>query len=135
MTEGGNETRGEVTVQLGGETFGLRPSWEAIQTFEAATGKGVLQLAREADAAALTSSEVAQITCACMRAWGVENGVEGAARANPRKVAQLIQEAEGGFVVALGTIRAVLIAAATGGYTASGEVKAATTKTATPAAA
>lgn len=124
--EGGNAVRGEATIDLDGETFGLRPSYEAIVALEASTGKGLLQLARESVAGMLTSGEVAQVACEFMRAWGRENDNEGAAKSNPRKVGMLVQD-NGGVAAAMGKVSAVLTMAATGGYTASGEVKAAKT--------
>lgn len=133
---GGNETRGEITLDLGGETFGLRPSYEAIDNFERVTGKGLIQLTRDALSATLSSGEVAHIVCECMKAWGTEHGNDGAKGANAKKVAKLVLEADGGVTSVMLVLAQLLSMASTGGYTASGEVKpAVTTKSPeTPAA-
>lgn len=117
------EERGELTLELGGASMSLRPSYEAIVGFEAATGKGLLQLAREALNGRLTLAETAQVACECVRAWGREAGDQNAAGSNAKKVAKLILEAEGGLHATLQTVSAMLSLAVTGGYDASGEAK------------
>lgn len=121
--------RGEISLTLDGGAFVLRPSFEAIDAFEAATGKGLLQLAQESLRGALRLGEVAQVVTECVRAWGRATGQKSAQGVNASRVAELILEAEGGFVEASKTISAVLSLASTGGYTAQGEVKATGTTT------
>src|SRR3546814_8479413 len=41
------EERGELALMLDGQDMVLRPSYEAIDAFEKATGKGLLMLARD----------------------------------------------------------------------------------------
>lgn len=125
-----NEERGEITLVLDGADFVLRPSHEAIMAFEEATGKGLLQLARDAISGVLRTAEVAYIAAECIRAWGRATGQKSAQGVNAPRIAELIQESELGVRGAMDTIAAVLALASTGGYTAQGEVKATgTTKT------
>lgn len=121
--------RGEIMLKLDGADFVLRPSFEAIEAFEGSTGKGLLQLAREAVSGTLRVSEVAQIVCECVRAWGRATQQKSAAGVQARRVADLILEAEGGLSAALHTLGGMLALASTGGYTALGEMKAGTTTT------
>lgn len=129
-----NEERGEIALTLDGAQFVLRPTFEAISAFELATGKGLLQLAQESLRGSLYLSEVAQIATECIRAWGRATGQKSAQGVNAARVAELILEAEGGFVDAVKTISAMLSLASTGGYTAQGEVKATGTTTKTSGA-
>lgn len=119
--------RGEMALLLDGVEMVMRPTYEAIIAFERATGKGLLQLARDALAGALTLGEVAQIACECIRAWGRDVEDKGAAGANPKRVADLILEGDGGLHKASVTVGALLTMASTGGYTAQGKPKPATT--------
>lgn len=122
------EERGELALPLDGQDMILRPSYEAIDAFEKATGKGLLQLARESLNGSLTLAETAQIACECIRAWGRANEDRGSAGANTQRIAELIMESDGGLRLALSTISAMLALAVTGNYTAKGEVKPVTTK-------
>lgn len=115
--------RGEISLALGGQDMVLRPSFEAIEGFERATGKGLLQLSREALSGVLTLSETAHVACECIRAWGRANGDHGAAGSNVKRVAELIMEGEGGFHGALETVSAMLALAVTGKYSSKGEIK------------
>lgn len=114
--------RGEFVLALGGEDLVLRPSYEAIEGFEAATGKGLLLLAREALTAKTTVGEAAQIACECVRAWGRETGSTSASAAQAKKIARMILDGPG-FHTALETIAAMLSLATTGGYDSSGKLK------------
>lgn len=130
-----NAERGEITLTLDGAEFVLRPSNEAIMAFEEATGKGLLQLAQESLRGALRLGEVAQIATECIRAWGRATGQKSSQGVNALRIAELITEADGGFVTACKVISAMLSLASTGGYTAQGEVKATgTTMSAAPVA-
>lgn len=131
-----NAHRGEVSLKLDGEDFVLRPSYEAIVAFEAATGRGLLALARSALAGELTLDTTAAIATECIRAWGRETNNFAAKASNPSRIASLIIESEDGFADVLGTIAGMLSLAATGGYNASGEARApAVAKKKTPAGA
>lgn len=115
--------RGELSLELGGMTLGLRPSFEAIVAFELETGKGLLELARDSLNYKLTVPEAAQIATHCIRAWGERTGNLGAKGANAQKVGKLILGAEGGFRAVLAKLSGMLSLAATGGYTPEGEIK------------
>ena len=124
-----NAERGEITLTLDGAEFVLRPTAEAIMAFEDATEKGLLQLAREAVKGELRTAEVAQIVTECVRAWGRATGQKSAQAVNAVRIGELIQESEIGLRGAMDTLAALLAIAATGGYTAQGEVKATGTTT------
>lgn len=128
------EERGELSLHLDGTNMVLRPSWEAIDAFEKATGRGLIDLARDAIAGKLRVGEIAQIACECVRAFGRDTGDDGMARAGTDRIATLILNSDAGVHGANGTIAGMLAMATTGGYTALGEVKP-TTKTTTTSGA
>ena len=126
-----NATRGEIPFTLEGQQYVLRPSWEAIDQFETETGKGVLQLAVEAREGTMKSREVAAVATACIRAWGRSTETELAKVArdvDKSRVGELIMDSESGLSGAMSKIAVLLVLAATGEYTASGELKPATEK-------
>lgn len=125
------EDRGEFALNLAGVTMGLRPSYEAIDAVEKALGRGVLDVTRDALAGRLSMGETAQVACECVRAWGRETNDKGAAGSNAVRIGQLIYDSEGGLHGAQQTVAAMLSLVVTGGYSASGELKPATTKTTT----
>jgi hypothetical protein len=122
---GANKDRGEVELILDGTPYVLRPSYEAIAAFEADTGRGLLELAKLADAGTLTSSEVAAIAVRSIQAHGRATKDAMLTGVNARKIGELIVETPGGMMLAMRTLALMLFRAATGGYTASGEAKAA----------
>lgn len=126
-----NEERGEISLVLDGGTFVLRPTYEAIMAFEEATRKGLLQLARDAVNGELRTAEVAHIVTECIRAWGRATGQKSAQGVNALRITELVQESELGLRGAMDTLAALLSLAATGRYTAQGEVKATGTTTTT----
>nr|WP_294069661.1 hypothetical protein [Sphingomonas sp.] len=121
-----NEERGEFELKLGPATYGLRPSWEAIQAFELGTGKSLMQLAGEADRGALALSSAAIIVTECMRAWGRALGNTSARGAQVENVTPMLMEA--GIYLVQPRLALMLYMAATGGLTSSGEAKAAPAK-------
>lgn len=121
-----NEVRGEVSLSLEGVEYVLRPSYEAIMEVEDQTGKGILDLARDAQSGDLTLRQVSQVAAAFIRAGGRAKQDNAAAHVSAKRVGELIYEAENGAVYVMGILRAVLLAAATGGYNGQGEVKPAT---------
>jgi hypothetical protein len=133
-----NEERGEVPLLLDGSEFVLRPSYEAIEAIENQTGKGIVALFEAARAIELTSGETVTIVHQCIRAWGKATGDTGARAANRERIREMIIEAEGGLVGVQLRLAVLLGNYVSGGYTASGEAKAATgtmTTSETPAAA
>jgi len=117
------EDVGEMALYLPGGAMVLRPSYEAIVAVEQTLGRGLVDLAGDALAKRLTLPETAQIACKFIRAWGNETGNNGAAKANPDRVAKLIYTSEKGFHEALKALSAVLSLAVTGGYDAEGKLK------------
>ena len=124
-----SEERGEVAIMLDGQRMVLRPTYEAIEAFEAGTGKGLIMLAQAAAARSLSLAECSVIACECIRAWGRATDNRGMSGANSRRIAELILESDGGVMEAMTALTAVLALAATGKYTAAGELKPATTMT------
>lgn len=126
-------TRGEVTINLDA-TYVMRPSYEAIEAIEAATGRGVVALVNLAAQGELSLKNAAIIVTECIRAWGKQQAANGsdqpearsASGARPDKVAKLIHEH--GLVQATERCAIVLTAAATGGVTSAGEWKPVTTE-------
>ena len=121
-----NATRGEVSLELGGVEYVLRPSYEAISAFEAQTNRSLIDLARAAGDGQLKLGEAAVIVTECIKAHGRSIDDKAMAAFNAKRIGELIQEAEGGFLIVIKRLELLLFMAATGGYTASGEVKATT---------
>lgn len=121
-----NETRGEVSLELGGVEYVLRPSYEAISAFEAQTNRSLIDLARAAGDGQLKLGEAAVIVTECIKAHGRAIGDQAMAVFNAKRIGELIQESDGGFLITIKRLELLLFMAATGGYTGSGEEKAAT---------
>jgi hypothetical protein len=116
----------------------MRPSYEAIEAIETQTERGIVALVNMAAQGELRLGDAAIIVTECIKAWGKQQIAEGnaspeaksAAGANAKRVAALIHES--GIVKATERSAIVLMGAATGGVTASGEWKPATTETPIP---
>ncbi len=129
-------TRGEVSITLDA-TYTMRPSYEAIEAIEAQTGRGIVALVNMAAQGEMSLRNAAIIVTECIKAWGkqcIEAGdaspeARSAAGAKPERVSKLIHEH--GIVQATQRCSIVLMGAASGGVTATGEWKPATVK-ATP---
>lgn len=123
------DSRGQISVPLGDppQDYVLRPSHEAIMAIERQT-RPLFQLSSAAEAGALTLEEQAICVVELMKAYGTANPEDELASdyrgANVKKVGALIHEA-GSFRICA-RLYLVLSGALFGGYTASGEVKAAT---------
>ena len=124
-----SEERGEMALILEGVEYVLRPSHEAIEAVEKLTGRGLLELTREAVHGKLTISETAQIATEFIRAFGRATESPAVVGVKAPRIRELMGEAEGGFQSAMAIVAGVLSLASTGGYTASGELKAATIPT------
>lgn len=118
-----SEERGELTLTLDGAEMVLRPSYEAIEAFENGTGRSLNELALLAAERKLKLSEASIIVCECVRAWGRATNNRNWAGANSRRIAELILEADGGVTMVTPIVAGVLALAATGKYTAQGELK------------
>ncbi|MCH4894008.1 hypothetical protein GO308_12870 [Sphingomonas sp. SFZ2018-12] len=133
MTEQANEIRGEVEVTLDGQSFVLRPSWEAILAIEKQTGRSVAQLAFAAEAHELTIETLAIIVTECIRAWGKSIERISVQGVQPDRIGELIFSE--GLLKVIPRVAIVLLRAVTGGVLPSGEPKATgTTTPATPVA-
>lgn len=121
--------RGEATLTLGGESMGLRPSYEAIEEIEATLDRGLVDLARDAIDLKLKLGAVAQIVCALVRAFGRATDDKNLAGSNPKRIGRLILESDGGLLVAQKQVSGLLSVAVTGGYDAEGNPKPTTMKT------
>lgn len=121
--------RGEMALELAGARMGLRPSYEAIAAAEASSGRGLIDLARDAFDGGMSMATASLIAVELVRAWGRSVEDKGAAGANATRIGKLMLEAEGGFNGALKTLGICLTLAATGGYDAEGNLKPAKTTT------
>lgn len=134
----GNWLRGEVSIELEGETYILRPSYEAITAIEEITGRSLLQLMEAADSGALPLKQAAVIVTEFIKAWGREQGDKPHfEKFTARRVGELLYDE--GMLKVNPRVALVLLNALTGGHK-PGEPEAAgttteTTTTDTPAAA
>lgn len=118
--------QGEITVPLEGIEYVLRPSYAAIMAIERQTGRSLFDLAGEATSGRMTIADMGVICAEMMHAYGREDPeCEMASTykgAKPERIASLIYETGGPRVSA--RIAVLLMGALTGGYTASGKIKA-----------
>lgn len=131
MTTGANKARGEFQLTLGGKTYRLRPSHEAIVAIEEET-RPLLVLVRLANAGDLGNKQMGIIAAELIRAGADEKDtLTRAVHSEP--IGRLIYEEGVGRVLPILTL--CLLEAATGGRLASGEAKAAPAETTEPAGA
>jgi hypothetical protein len=138
MSDQANAERGETELMLDGRVFVLRPSFTAINAFENATGKAVMELAADASVRKMKASDAAEVVTACIKAQGEATNDGLLKGVNAKRIGELIMESTGGLVMTQIQLATVLFNAATGGYTAKGEPRAAAgpgTATDQPAAA
>lgn len=135
-----NELRGEADLELEGQRFVLRPSYEAVLEAEKLTGKGLIQLATEAADGELTAGHAAIIVTLFIRAWGKAQGCQQTQAVQVPRIGELLHEY--GLMRVNLRLAYVLGNAATGGCKAdgtpkrddaSGEVEPMVGTTATPA--
>lgn len=127
---------GQLTVQLGGAEYKLRPSRQAISNIEQLLNKSLTQLTVQTGSMMLSVAELGVCVAELMRAYAVfDPAASGDYKgAKPDRCADLIFES--GPVDISRRLAIVFTGALSGGYTASGEVKAAgTTMEQTPTAA
>lgn len=115
---------GQLTVDLDAE-YTLRPSRQAISNIEKLLGKALPQLAVQCGSMMLTVEEMGVCVAELMMAYGEFDAKAGASykAPNPAKLADLIYE--NGPVDTARRLGVIFVGALSGGYTASGEVKAA----------
>jgi hypothetical protein len=116
-----NEARGEHELSLGGVTYRLRPSREALKAIEAKTKIPVLALALRGDTAELTITQLGIIAAELIRA-GAEDELTRNVGAD-RLEDMIIEES---MARVTGRLTYCLSDACTGGRTAEGNAKAAT---------
>jgi len=122
------DTQGQVSVELGGAPYVLRPSQEAIAACERETGLSLFDLATLAANSRLRLDHMGIVVAELMRAYGKARPEDpkntSYLGAKAEKVSGLIYEAGPPRIMAALTV--ILAGAINGGYTASGEAKAAT---------
>ena len=121
------DTQGQVSVELGGTAYVLRPSQEAISACERETGLSLFDLATLAANSRMRLEHIGVIVAELMRAYGKAHPEDpnktSYLGAKAEKVADLVYEA--GPPRLLAALTVILAGAINGGYTASGEAKAA----------
>jgi hypothetical protein len=122
------DVRGEITVPLDGQEYVLRPSFEAVSRIERELGRGLYDLANLALVGRLSFSDMGVIIAEMMHAYGKSNPDDPLnstyRAATAQRMSELVFEHGGPSVMA--RVAVVLVGALSGGYTSSGEVKAAT---------
>lgn len=121
-----NPARGEHSLELGGQSYRLRPTYAATAAIEDELGRSALELLRAANAGALGYADLGAICAEYIRAGAAED--DRLTRAvSAGRIAELIYE-EGVLTVLVG-VTLVLTDAVSGGRTVSGEAKAVTETT------
>ncbi len=120
-----NPERGEITVELEGVPHVLQPSYQAQVAIEQQTGLSLEQLSDGAGRSAMSIEHMAIIVTECVRAHGraTKNGTLSAYTAE--RVGECIVES--GKLMIAKRLELLLYLAVTGGYRASGELRAPTT--------
>jgi tail tube GTA-gp10-like protein len=65
-----NKVRGEVKLELGGETYVLRPTFGAVCEIEDAIGTNLFDIGRRLERAEITVQELVKLTHACIAQSG-----------------------------------------------------------------
>ncbi|AJP72927.1 hypothetical protein [Sphingomonas hengshuiensis] len=115
-----NEVVGEDTLKLGRKTYVLRPGFHAVKAIEKTLGLSLVEMSRMGNLGQLNMDQLGTIAAHFIRA-GAAEGDAVAARVHPDRVAELIYEA--GIPHVMARLTLLLIDAASGGRTASGERK------------
>jgi hypothetical protein len=123
---------GQLSVSLGGTHYTLRPSRQAISNIEQQLGKSLTQLTVQSGSLTLPVSDLGVCVAELMRAYAVFDDAAGPdyKGAKPDRCADLIFES--GPVDVSRRLAVIFTGALSGGYTASGEAKAAGTTTTEP---
>lgn len=116
-----NPARGEHSLDLGGKSYRLRPSYEATCAIEQKTGKSLVELVRAGNLGALALETLAVIATEYIRAGAAEDDKMTRA-VNAARIGELIFEE--GVPGIIGALTLVMVDTLTGGRTASGEAKA-----------
>lgn len=116
-----NAVRGEVDLDLGGMTFTLRPSYEAVVACEDATGMSLTEMALAADDGSLKIGAASTVVTEMIKAWGKAEKRASAIGVDRAKIGKLIFAL--GVMHVLPRIAIVLLTAASGGVDVSGKPK------------
>jgi hypothetical protein len=127
-----NKERGEDELVLADKAYRLRPSHTALSTIEGTTGKSLIELVRAGNAGAMKLSELGVIGGELIRAGAAEDDSMTRSVSDERISEMILEE---GLAPATSILTLILLSAATGGRTVSGEVKAAPAKKTEPAGA
>ncbi|WBO23930.1 GTA-gp10 family protein [Sphingomonas abietis] len=114
-----NKARGEHEIVLDGVTYLLRPAHSALKLIEQQTGHAILALVQLGSAGELTIELLGIIASELIRAGAKDEATQ---HVGAERIEELIIEA--GIPHAAAVLVVCLTDAATGGRTASGEVKA-----------
>lgn len=112
------DLRGQLDIDLAGQSYRLRPSYEAIIKVERELGRGLIQLSSQADLGALSLGDVGTIVTRLIQADD-----DRAARWSTARVGQLVYAEQGGLDRMQAMLAIVLAEAATGGCTAEGNLR------------
>jgi hypothetical protein len=119
------DTQGQLSVELGGTAYVLRPSQEAISACERETGLSLFDLATLAANSRMRLDQIGTVVAELMRAYGKAHPEDpnktSYLGAKSEKVADLAYEAGAPRIMAALTV--ILAGAINGGYTASGEAR------------
>jgi hypothetical protein len=121
-----NPDRGEHELLLAGVPYRLRPSHTAMRAIERKTERSTLTLIQRGNAGALSLEELGTIAAELIRAGAAPDDFQ-TQNVDAERIGELIYEE--GLHKALGRLTLVLLDAASGGRTASGEAKAVPAKT------
>ncbi len=71
-----NKARGEVKLELGGETYVLRPTFGAVCEIEDAIGANLFDMGRKLERAEITARDLVKFTQACIAQSGTSIDVD-----------------------------------------------------------
>jgi hypothetical protein len=114
-----NPERGEHAITLAGKTYVLRPSFTAVRAIEAETGKSLITLSRLGNLGDLSLDQVGIVASHLIRAGATD---ELDKMVSAERIAELAYEE--GLPHVMARLTLLLVDAATGGRTATGEAKA-----------
>lgn len=117
-----NPARGEHELTLASTVYRLRPSHAALIAIEKRTGKSTLALVRQGNTLDISLADLGIIAAELIRA-GADPDDQITRNVHAERLGELIMEE--GLPVVTSRLTLCLLDAATGGRTASGEVKAA----------
>lgn len=125
LAAAGVDARGQLSVELGGGRYILRPSEEAIAAIEEDLGHSLEQLVAMTAYSRLTLQQTAVIVTHMMHAYGRANPDAGADYRGAKVETVRTHIFEAGVPKIRARLMPLLSGAMTGGYTSAGELKAA----------